>query len=99
VISNPGVALMQFETDITSDDLKVILTDLIGGPFLLSFKRRNTEELIEDVNVLEFDPQTGVVVVSSTAKIDRFSYLDIERLKFRSFYGYGSLSARNFNVE
>jgi hypothetical protein len=94
--------IKQFEIIITSHDLKTILMDVAGRSFLLALKVKNREEVIQDINVSEFNAQEGIVTVCSPktpSKRERISCLDIERLEFPSFYKYGGEAAKNFNVE
>jgi hypothetical protein len=93
---------MQFEINITSHDLKVILTDLAGKSVVVSVKVKDREDVIEGVNVLKFDREEGVLTICSSiarSKVETLSYMDIECLVFQSFYKYAGEAAINFNVE
>jgi hypothetical protein len=93
---------MQFEITITSHDLKVILIDVTGKPLLLTLKLRNSEELIEEVTIQNFDSLSGLITLigfPGDSIIHEISYLEIECLEFQSFYKYKGEAAKNFYIE
>jgi hypothetical protein len=94
---------MQFELKITPHDLKVILEEITSKRVVLTLKLKDTQEVIEDVTISDFDTRNNLITIlskiSEHSYTRKVSYLEIECLEFQSFYDYKSCSAKKFNVE
>jgi hypothetical protein len=93
---------MQFEAKITTEDMKVILTNVMFSKHQLAIRRRGSE-LLEGCSLIDFNEKTRDITV--VRKIDgipeviEIAFQDIELVEFDSFYTYRGVSAKTFVVE